>query len=298
MRNVYQIILKSCDQLSWPHFCCMVHLTILCSFFCFVLLCFLVWIVLTYSKNVVRKVSQHFLKLLAKHFPRQLKLQEIFYKNTVKVRYSCTKNIKSIINTHNKNVLHQNQLFPNERKCNCIRKDLCPLNGNCQAENIVYEDSITCSERTYGKNIYIVIAETTFKKRYSSHKRSFNLAVYNNDTELSKEFWKIKRRNSVPEIKWRILRKSSRFHRSSLRCNLCLNEKLEIALFKGNNILNRRTELISKCKHINKHKLLRHGVAKTKLNWYIWIEWSHSGDVFRTQSGILDDTFCGRSWVY
>ena len=56
-----------------------------------------------------------------------------------------------------------------------------------------------------------------------------------------------KRRNSVPKIKWRILRKCSRF-----------NEKLEIALSKGNNILNKRTELISKCRHVNKHKLLRH----------------------------------------
>ena len=35
-----------------------------------------------------------------------------------------------------------------------------PLNGNCQAENIVYEATITCNERTYGENIYIGIAET------------------------------------------------------------------------------------------------------------------------------------------
>ena len=42
------------------------------------------------------------------------------------------------------------------------------------------------------------------------------------------------------------------FNRSSLRCNLCLNEKLEVALFKGNNILNRRTELIS---HKQTHSL-------------------------------------------
>ena len=69
-------------------------------------------------------------------------------------------------------------------------------------------------------------------------KRSSNLAAYKNDTELSKEFWKIKGRNSVPQIMWRILRKCSRFHRSSLRCNLCLNEKPEIAWFKRNNILN------------------------------------------------------------
>ena len=166
--------------------------------------------------------------------------------------------MKSIINCHNKKVLNQNQPCPNERKCNCIRKELCPLNRNCQAENIVYKATITCNEWTYGEKIYMGIAETTFKKRYSNHKRSFNLPAYKNDTELSKEFWKIKRRNSVPQIKWRILWKCSRFNQSSLRCNLCLNEKLEIALFKGNNILNRRTELISKCRHINKHTLLRH----------------------------------------
>ena len=82
--------------------------------------------------------------------------------------------------------------------------------------------------------------------------------MYKNDNELSKEFMKIKRRNPVPKIKWRILRKCSYFNRSSFRCNLCLNEKLEIALFKGNNILNIRTELISKCSHVNKHTHLRH----------------------------------------
>ena len=141
-------------------------------------------------------------------------------------------------------MLHQNRPCPNEQKCNCIKKELCPLTGNCQAENIVYEATITCNEQTYGENIYIGIAETTLKKRYSKRKRSFNLAVHKNDTELLKEFWKIKRRNSVLKIKWRILRKCSRFNRSSLRGNLCLNEKLEIALFKGNNILNRRAELI------------------------------------------------------
>ena len=65
-----------------------------------------------------------------------------------------------MINSRNKKVLHQNQPCPNEQKCNCIKKELCPLNGNCQAENIVYEATTTCNEQNYGKNIYIVTAET------------------------------------------------------------------------------------------------------------------------------------------
>ena len=84
----------------------------------------------TYSKNVVTKVGHYFLKLTDKHIPRRHKLHKIFNKNTVKVHCSCTKNIKSIIN---KKVLHQNRPCPNEQMCNCIKKDLCPPNGNCQA---------------------------------------------------------------------------------------------------------------------------------------------------------------------
>ena len=42
---------------------------------------------------------------------------------------------------------------------------------------ILYETTITCNEQNYGKYIYIGIAGTTFKKRYSNHKRSFNLAA-------------------------------------------------------------------------------------------------------------------------
>ena len=72
-----------------------------------------------------------------------------------------------------------------------LHKELCLLNGNCQAENIVCEATITSNEQNYSENIYIGTAETTFKKRYSNHKGSFNLAAYKNDIELSKEFWKI-----------------------------------------------------------------------------------------------------------
>ena len=131
---------------------------------------------------MVTKVGRYFFKLLVTHFPRQHKLHKILNKTTVRVSYSCTKNIKSIINSHNKKVLYKNRPCLNEQKCNCIKKELCPLNVNCQIENIVYEATITCNEQTYGENIYIGIAETTFKKRYSNHKRSFNLAAHKNDT--------------------------------------------------------------------------------------------------------------------
>ena len=36
---------------------------------------------------------------------------------------------------------------------------------------------------------------------------------------------------------------------------LCLNEKLAIALHKQDNILNKHTETVSKCRHSNKNNL-------------------------------------------
>ena len=62
----------------------------------------IIWSNPPYIKNVVTKVGHYFLKILDKHFPRHHKLQKIFNRNTVKVRYNCTKNIKSIINCHKK----------------------------------------------------------------------------------------------------------------------------------------------------------------------------------------------------
>ena len=47
-------------------------------------------------------------------------------------------------------------------------------------------------------------------------------------------------------------------YNNNKKCYLCLNEKLEIASYKGDNLLNRRSELIGKCRHQNKFTLLRH----------------------------------------
>ena len=93
---------------------------------------------------------------------------------------------------------------------------------------------------------YIGLAETTFKKRFSNHKKSFNHERYENETELSKQYWKFKRQNKNPTVSWKIVRRTGGFQRASMKCNLCLVEKLEIASNFGD-IMNSRSELISKC---------------------------------------------------
>ena len=41
------------------------------------------------------------------------------------------------------------------------------------------------------------------------------------------------------------------------RCQLCLNEKLEIAAYKEQNLLNKRNEIVSKYRHQLKYALAR-----------------------------------------
>ena len=66
------------------------------------------------------------------------------------------------------------------------------MNGLCLTSSILYQATITCSDGKYKQKRYKGICETTFKKRYANHKRSFNLIKSKNDTTLSIEYWNLK----------------------------------------------------------------------------------------------------------
>ena len=151
-----------------------------------------------------------------------------------------------------------NNTAETEESCNCRNKNNCPLDGKCLTPNIIYEAQITSNQRNYKQKVYIGTAETDFKHRFNNHTKSFNLEHYENDTELSKEYWTIKRNHFIPKVTWRIIRKCAPFNTTKRKCYLCPNEKLEIASYKGDNLLNKRSELISKCRHQNKFTLLLH----------------------------------------
>ena len=104
-----------------------------------------------------------FLNLIKKHFPLNHKFHKLFNKNTVKISHSCTRNIKSIINSHNAKIL-----FPKknteQRTCNCLNKVNRPLEEKWLTTNIVYKAKITSSNQNYQENVYFGSCETTFKK--------------------------------------------------------------------------------------------------------------------------------------
>ena len=145
----------------------------------------IIWFNPPFSKNVSTNIARRFLNLLNKHFPRNHKFSKLFNRNNVKVSYSCTPNVKSIIDSHNKNVL-KNQAVGEERACNCRIKDQCPLNGECLAKNIIYEAEINTNNINDEPLKYIELTGNTFKERFSNYKSSFKNEKYGKDTELSK----------------------------------------------------------------------------------------------------------------
>ena len=66
--------------------------------------------------------------------------------------------------------------------------------------------------------------------------------------ENKKDGWKL-------PCRVKIIKQVKDYNPATKRCALCLAEKLSILEHEGNNLLNKRSEIISKCRHRNKHML-------------------------------------------
>ena len=164
-----------------------------------------------------------------------------------------------ILSTHNKKLLKSHNGKPEFKPCNCMYKPSCPLNGNCRDKAIVYQATVQAKDQS--KN-YIGLCETEFKARFYNHNHSFNSNSKRNATELSKFIWSCKDFGINPAISWKIICHATPYQHGGKVCNLCPAEKYEILTANDDALLNKRTELINKCRHKNKYKLIN---AKLKL---------------------------------
>ena len=214
----------------------------------------IIWYNPPFSKNVKTKIAEEFLKLIDKHFPQRHKYHKLFNRNNVKVSYSSMPNMKAIINGHNKKVL-SNERRQNKRACNCRNPELCPVNGECLTSEVMYEATVNSDLPRYEPRIYKGITERIFKERNKEHKKTFNNLGKKNDSKLSEEVWRIKELGGTPQVTWKILQKSKTYNPQARRCALCLTEKLAIAEHEGKDILNKRSEIVAKCRHQLKYQL-------------------------------------------
>ena len=161
------------------------------------------------------------------------------------------KNMKNLVKQHNTKVL-KNQEHSEKRSCNCRVKGNCPLDGKCLHKCIVYQANVITNNEC---KEYFGTAEGEFKLRYNNHTMSFRHKKHVNNTELSKYLWKLKKENIDYNLQWSIKAYGSLYKCGTRKYDLCLAEKMIIARSDPKKLLNKRTELVSKCRHRNKFLL-------------------------------------------
>ena len=104
---------------------------------------------------------------------------------------------------------------------------------------------------------YYGTCEKNFKERYNNHTAYFRNKNKEKSTELSKNIWELKDSNIEHNLKWRIASKAHPYVCGSRKCDLFLTEKLTIIKADPETLFNKRDELVSKCRHMNKFTLRR-----------------------------------------
>ena len=123
------------------------------------------------------------------------------------------------------------------------------MNGSCLTPEVMYEATVNSDLPRYETRIYKGITKRIWKERFKEHKKAFNNPAKRTDSMLSEEVWRIKEAGGTPEVTWRILQKSKSYTPQARRCALCLTEKLAIAEHEGRDMLNKRSEIVAKCRH-------------------------------------------------
>ena len=129
-------------------------------------------------------------------------------------------NIKSMIIMHNKEVITEKKT--QAVNCNGINKPDCPFYNQCQITT-----KITSNLQKYHGKMYYETSEGTFKQRWGNLKKSFSHKKHKADTELSKEYWRLKELKAQLQVKSYILQRCRPTKRTGI-CYLCLNKKLFI----------------------------------------------------------------------
>lgn len=225
----------------------------------------IIWFNPPYCKSVKTNIGKKFLQIVNKYFGDSSKFKKYLNKNNIKLSYSCLPNIETIIKNHNKKLTNNNK--NEDETCNCRSKDKCPLKGgNCRAKNVIYEATIKTDNECKS---YIGLSANQLKKRIATHRTTMNskpedrnYLQYKQATELSKYIHKLKNENKNYELTWKILEREHQSRPRIETCRLCLKEALLI-LQADKNCLNKRSEVMSSCRHRNKFLLFYWNETKT-----------------------------------
>ena len=207
----------------------------------------IIWYNPPFNLAITTKFGKEFLKLINKNFPTNNPLSKIFNSRTIKISYSCTKNMESTISTHNSKILNPDTSTPTVN-CNCRDKSKCPTPGKCTTKCVIYSAELRNAN-------YIGMTEGPFKTRFNNHTHSFREETKKNSTTLSQYVWD-QGLNPEPNINWKIVKTCRTYKPGNRACDLCISEKVHIIrnLVNSKNI-NKRNDTGNKCTHMQTYLL-------------------------------------------
>ena len=157
-------------------------------------------------------------------------------------------NISSIISSHNKDIL--NPFSNTVSGCNCISKESCPLQNKCLTPKIVYRADLKILHMMK-KTFALELQEHLLKNVFVTTRGTTNTP----NTEIAMSYqtmWELKDAHISPVIEWSFVTKV--LSKTQLNfCKLCLSEKFYIIKSLNDpNLLNKKSELVSTCRHQSK----------------------------------------------
>ena len=220
------------------------------------------WFNPPFNLQVKTKIGRLFLNMIDRHFKNKTDLNKLFNRQTCKLSYRTTKNMRALIESHNSKVLSKGETTL-ERTCNCqkSRKHLCPLQGKCLTEGLIYRAEVK-DEKNSEPMVYIGQTIRPFKERFNEHKTSFTtpkkdgpkntikqqLEAKKTKSELAAHIWALKEAGTPFTTTWHIQKRGHAYKNGSKHCDLCAWEKTFIAIGKPTTILNSRNEVFYKCR--------------------------------------------------
>lgn len=128
----------------------------------------------------MKRLWKNIFQILKKSFPNNHQFYKIFKKNTIKLNYSCTKNMVFILYSHNKPVLKPSV---NTRGCNYRDRNSFFPDFKSKTPQIFYGAGVSNNFDNESKYSYC-LTDTFFKESYHNHKSSFGYERYRHETKL------------------------------------------------------------------------------------------------------------------
>ena len=121
---------------------------------------------------------------------------------------------------------------------------------------MVYKATVTTKESNPISKTYHGMTGAIFKKQYGGHRHDFkHKDKYG--TTLSWYIWRLRDMKVKYSMKWQIKEKARIYKPGAKKCKLCNAEKYHILMEDYKQSLNIRSELLSKCRHKSKWKLVK-----------------------------------------